>query len=140
MTPFMGPNELELTDEVVRHYLGQGERVPLARLTFGLVSGFGWGFLRPWQQLAVFPEKGTPAGIGHRHRHHERFWIRALVPHDGTERHPRHSWTVTGRYWEGVAWRASWRYPRMVLLDPDIITADTHPRGSYGDWLGMARP
>ena len=49
-------------------------RILLARFTWGHISGLGWGFLHPWQQLALFPDKGTQAGIGHPDRFHERFF------------------------------------------------------------------
>lgn len=138
MIAFNGPDELKVNGTVFRrviadaHYNG---RLPLARCTWGFVDGLGWGFLPPWAQLAVFPEKGTQAGIGHRHRQHEPFFVRALVPIEGWMSHPRMAWSVKGRYWEGVVWRASWgRQIRRCLLDPDIVEETTHP-GRYDDWL-----
>lgn len=96
-------------------------RFPIARVIYGYLPGRGWGFLNPWEQLAMFPEKGTQAGIGHPARRHERFAIARVFPTWRTERHPNQEEPITGRFWWGLAWRASWPEPRLVLLDPDRI-------------------
>ncbi|HVJ24864.1 MAG TPA: hypothetical protein VM756_13105, partial [Burkholderiales bacterium] len=85
------------------------------------VPGHGWAFLPPWAQLAVFPEKGTETGVGHPNRHHERFAIVRVFPVWMSARHRNHEEAVAGRYWWGLAWRASWQKPRLVLLDPDRV-------------------
>lgn len=96
-------------------------RFPIARVIYGYIGGRGWGFLNPWEQLAIFPNKGTLAGISDPARRHERFAIARVFPTWRTERHPNHEDPVTGRYWWGLAWRASWDKPRLVLLDPDRV-------------------
>lgn len=141
MIPFRGPDELHATPETYRHAITDPDnmgRLPVARFTWGFVEGLGWAFLPPWAQLAVFPEKGTRAGIGHPHRQHDRFFVRALAPVEGWMRHPRAEWSVQGRYWEGIAWRASWgREIRRVLLDPDIVYESTMVE-RFDDWLCTA--
>lgn len=108
-------------------------RVPMARLIWGYVEGKGWAFLRPWEQLAMFPEKATVAGIYSPRRKHVRFWIRRLRPVQGIYRNQMHLYPVTGRFWRGVAWRDGWRRPRLVLLDPDIVDDDPNAHADYGE-------
>lgn len=132
---------LRATDTSYRAAIGdeanQG-RLPLARLTYGLVTGIGWGFLHPWAQQALFPAKGTPFGIGHPDRPHERFILVRLRPTVRKVKHPRHAYAIEGRFWEGLAWRAKWgkrfgvpRF-RRVLLDPDRIDSDPNANDDYG--------
>ncbi len=106
--------------KVAAHQDGDG-RYPLAWMTYGYVKGHGWGFLQPWAQVAIFPEKGTEAGAGHPHRKHESFAIVRVFPVWMTAKHRNHDDPVSGRYWWGLAMRASWLKPRLVLLDPDKI-------------------
>ena len=118
-------------------------RLPLARLTIGFITGRGWGFLRPWEQKAIFPAKGTPAGFRNPDRAHERFWIlrvRRAAPATSpvSFKHPNHDYFIEGWYWYGWAWRKAWGkrwgfWPlaRWVLLDPDIVT---HDPGKADDW------
>jgi hypothetical protein len=100
---------------------GSNGRYPLAWWTYGYLKGHGWGFLPPWAQLAIFPEKGTQDGIGHPHRMHEPFAIVRVFPVWMTARHRNHEYAVSGRYWWGLAMRTSWLRPRLVLLDPDKV-------------------
>lgn len=122
---------------------GNEGRLPLARLTFGCVSGYGWGFVHPWEQQALFPGKGNVAGIGNPLRHHEPFWIlrwRRACPATSpvSFKHPNHDYFIEGWYWYGWVWRAVWGkrwgfWPRArwKLLDPDIVT---HDPGKADDW------
>jgi hypothetical protein len=96
-------------------------RYPLCWCIYGHLEGHGWGFLNPWERQAIFPEAGTTAGVGHKHRIHEPFAIARVFPTWRTERHPLQEDPVTGRFWWGLAWRRSWDKPRVVLLDPDRI-------------------
>lgn len=107
-------------------------RLPIAMLTFGNIFGHGWGFLQPWAQLAVFPNKGTHAGVGDPERLHEPFWILRLRPTWTRAKHRNMDWEIEGRFWLGLAWRKSWGYRRLwrvipiwrfrpCLLDPDIV-------------------
>ena len=117
---------IHATDETYRQHiadeLNQG-RLSLARLTFGEISGHGWGFVGPWAQQALFPHKGTYAGVGGRARRHEQFalcrvWQTWTVAH-----HPNHRYPVHAYYAYGIAWRRSWgkwwnpACWRWVLLD-----------------------
>lgn len=113
-------------------------RLPLAWLTFGSLTGHGWGFLHPWEQKAIFPAKGTPLGFGDPWRAHEPFWILRVRPLDASFKHANHDYYIEGRYWYGWAWREAWGkrwgfWPlaRWVLLDPDIVT---HDPGKADDW------
>lgn len=123
-------------DEHDPHELDAG-RLPMARFTWGYVSGLGWGFLRPWEQQALFPAKGSQRGIGNSDRHHEPFWILRVRGFDGAFRHRNHDYVIEGRYWQGWVWRASWGKwwqfwrARWKLLDPDNVTDDP---GKADDW------
>lgn len=127
--------------EAIQHEENQG-RFPIAFLTCGYVSGLGWGFLRPWEQLQLFPEKGTLGGVEHADRHHQRFWILRVWPIRTSAKHPRHSWEIEGRYWEGLVWRHSWgkRFgiwrARRAFLDPDIVTHDPQRADDWGSKPG----
>lgn len=123
--------------EVIQDEANQG-RLPLAWLTFGYVSGLGWGFVHPWEQQALFPGKGTRLGIGSYWRHHEPFWILRIRCEETTYKHPNHDWAIDGRYWWGWVWRPAmgkhwgfWPRARWALLDPDIVT---HDPGKADDW------
>lgn len=119
MKPFV-----RVTPSAYRRLIKQSRnmgRFPVARVIYGYIDGQGWGFLNPWEQLAIFPNKGTPAGVSDPARRHERFAIARVFPTWRTERHPNQEDPVTGRYWWGLAWRARWEKPRLVLLDPDKI-------------------
>ncbi len=125
-----------VTDYTYRQVIGDPAsegRVPHARLVWGNVSGSGWGFLRPWEQIALFPEKGTLAGIRSPARAHEEFIIRYLEPFADALRHPRHLHPITGRYWHGIVWRSSWKGWRRSVLDPDIVIEDPNQNE---DWIG----
>lgn len=109
-------------------------RLPLAWLTFGDINGLGWGFLHPWAQQAIFPHKGTLAGIGDWRRYHEPFLLLRLWPTWCDKRHPNHEHYIEGRYWHGIAWRKGWGWrPRRVLLDYDLITVDEQFRRDSRD-------
>jgi hypothetical protein len=109
-------------------------RIPIARLKHGYVIGRGWGFLHPWEQQAIFPQKGTPAGWNTSARVHEPFWILRLWPTWCAARHRNHDYDIEGRYWHGLVWRQSWGWrrrwginlpnARRAFLDPDIVTND----------------
>lgn len=123
--------------QAIQDEANQG-RLPLARLTFGYVSGHGWGFVHPWEQKALFPAKGKVAGIGNPLRHHEPFWILRIRTTQASFKHPNHDYSIEGWYWHGWVWRASWGkrwgfWPRAkwALLDPDIVTYDP---GKADDW------
>lgn len=105
---------------IAADHFGDG-RYPIAMVTRGYVKGHGWGFLQPWAQIAVFPEKGTEEGAYHPHRQHEAFAIVRVYPVWMTARHRNHEEEVGGRYWWGMVTRASWPRPRVCLLDPDKV-------------------
>ena len=131
---------IRATDQSYREHI-QGEdegRLPLASLTFGKISGYGWGFLHPWEQQALFPAKGTPRGIGHPDRYHAPFIIFRWRSFNGVYKHPNQDWYIEGRYWHGYVWRSEWGlrwgfWPKFKneLLDPDIVT---HDPGQAEDW------
>lgn len=115
---------------VIRNANNHG-RFPAAWLTFGHVSGHGWGFVQPWAQIALFPEKGSPADYTRNPaRKHQPFCLLRLWPTWRSERHRNHGHPVEGRYWWSLAWRRPWRRPRLVLLDPTQLK-DLVPIGSY---------
>ena len=135
------------TDEsfrkAIRNERNEG-RVPMARLIYGYVSGHGWGFLRPWEQQALFPEKGTVGGVGHPDRHHQRFWILRLKPTQRRLRHRNHDYFIEGRYWHALVWRSGWGYRwrylwrwRRAIVDPDMVTDDP---GKAEDWREYPQP
>ena len=136
---------IRATDQSYREHI-QGEdegRLPLASLTFGKISGYGWGFLHPWEQQALFPAKGTPSGIGHPDRYHAPFIIFRWRSFNGVYKHPNQDWYIEGRYWRGYVWRSEWGlrwgfWPkfRYALLDPDIITHDPGKADDWGERLG----
>ena len=113
-------------------------RLPFARVMFGNLSGHGWGFLHPWEQKALFPEKGTPPGVMSPLRRHEPFIILRVSSLLAAFKHANHSYTIEGYYWHGRVWRKSWGkrwgfWPRFryALLDPDPVT---HDPGKAEDW------
>lgn len=119
-----------------------GGRLPIARLIIGNIEGHGWGFLHPWDQIAVFPSKGTPGGFRDPMRHHERFWILRLSCRHMSLRHRNHDYDIEGRYWQGLVWRESmgpwwkpWRAKRK-MLSPDIVTYDPQKADDWGDRPG----
>lgn len=123
----------------IAHEANEG-RLPIARLTFGFVTGHGWGFVHPWEQKALFPAKGTINSFNHPRSKHERFIIWRVWPTDWLMefKHPNHGYYIAGRYWWGWVWRESWGYRlwfwprfRWALLDPDIVTNDP---GKADDW------
>lgn len=132
---------IKATNKSYRHHIADEAnegRLPLARLTFGYITGHGWGFLHPWAQKAIFPAKGTPLGIGDPRRSHEWFFILRVSSQLAAFKHANHDYYIEGYYWHGWVWRVAWGkrwrfWPRMrwELLDPDPITDDP---GRADDW------
>lgn len=118
-------NRLHVTPETYHHYRkqeGNHGRLPIARFTWGKLDGYGWAFLPPWAQIAMFPQKGTTASLYRcPERVHSQFWILRLYSKWEIRKHRNHDEAVYGRYWYGLAKRPEWKRPRCVVLDPDLV-------------------
>jgi hypothetical protein len=128
--------------ELIHDEANEG-RLPLAWLTFGYVTGHGWGFLHPWAQQAIFPTKGSIAGIEHPDRQHDAFFILRLRPHWREAHHQNYEHPIEGRYWYGLAWRRRWGpcwRARWALLDYDRITLREHMNREVRDAYGGFDP
>lgn len=90
---------------------GEG-RIPNAWLTFGNVSGTGWGFLPPWCQQAM--GRHDRPGEYCKWRLHAPFIILKLRSFLDLRPHffPTCQYGVYGRFYKAIVWRKGlgWRY------------------------------
>ena len=97
-------------------------RMPPAWLLWGMIEGNGWSLLQPFDQLAVFPNKGSLGGVGDPAREHEPFVILRLWRSWATRKHRTHFERTIGRFYWGLVWRRSWGLRiRWSLLNPDVF-------------------
>lgn len=109
-------------------------RLPLAWITWGSITGRGWGFLGPWTQQAIFPHKGKPGSGSVPGRLHEPFLVVCFRRRWGFAHHRNHAHEILGRFGYGLVWRKSWGFrPRWARLDPEPGWRWLLPEDEYGN-------